>query len=323
MVFIGSCAGTFYAFDKRTGQRRWNYDIRRDGDQTSFHGNPLITDDLVIIGTDGQGVGHVYAFERATGKVRWKYVVARGVPGNYGATADVVSSGDNAYVLTIGDELICLDIRTGRLNWTFQSGFARDKFSWSRRPAVSGDRVFFGGIDGIVYALDAKTGKEVWKRDFGSRISTHLASFGNDLYLGTASGHFYRVGQKTGAVVTDFILGITPVGVPIIAGDALLVFLNSKGGDGGAEALTCLDLSLSKIRWSQKDSGGWSMTRAYLWRGDVLAGNEAGEVSAFRLNDGSRQWAHLFKGTIRSIGGSGDVLYVGTLTGTIYAYTPK
>ena len=323
MVFIGSCAGTFYAIDKQTGQKRWSYDIHKDGDQTSFHGNSLIIDDSIIIGTDGQGIGHVYAFERVTGKVLWKHSIARGVPGNYGATTDILHSGANAYVVTIGDELICLDIKTGRLNWSFQSGFARDKFSWSRRPAVIGNRLFFGGIDGILYALDTRTGKEVWKRDFGSRISTHLTGLGDDLYLGTANGHFYRVNQKIGAVLTDFVLAVTPVGVPIIAGDSVLVFLNSKGGDAGAEALACLDLSLTKIRWSQKDSGGWSLTRAYLWRGDVLAGNEAGEVLAFRLNDGSRQWAHSFKGTIRSIGGSDDTLYVGTLNGTLYAYTPQ
>ena len=323
MVFIGSCAGTFYAFDTETGHKRWSYDIHKDGNQTSFHGNSLITDDSIIVGTDGQGIGHVYAFERATGKVLWKYSIARGVPGNYGATTDIVGSGANAYVVTIGDELICLDIKTGRVKWSFQSGFARDKFSWSRRPAVIDNRIFFGGIDGVLYALDPRSGKEVWKRDFGSRISTHLTSLAGDLYLGTANGHFYRVNHKTGAVVTDFILPVTPVGVPVIAEDALLVFLNSKGGDGGAEALACLDLSLTKIRWSQKDSGGWSLTRAYLWRGDVLAGNEAGEVSAFRLNDGTRQWAHMFKGTIRSIGGSGETLYVGTLNGTIYAYSPR
>jgi outer membrane protein assembly factor BamB len=323
MVFIGSCAGTFYAFDTETGQKRWSYDIHKDGDQTSFHGDSLITDDSIIVGTDGKGIGHVYAFERATGKVLWKYSIARGVPGNYGATTDVVRSGANAYVATIGDELICLDIKTGSLKWSFQSGFARDKFSWSRRPAVIDNRIFFGGIDGVLYTLEPSTGSVVWKKDFGSRISTHLTSSGRDLYLGTANGHFYRVNQKTGAVVTDFVLPVTPVGVPIIAGEALLVFLNSKGGDGGAEALACLDLSLTKIRWSQKDTAGWSLTRAYVWRGDVLAGNEAGEVLAFRLNDGTRQWAHQFKGTIRSIGGAGETLYVGTLNGTIYAYSPQ
>jgi outer membrane protein assembly factor BamB len=80
VLLIGSCAGTFYAFDKRTGKVRWSYNIHQDADQTSFHGNPLITDQLVLIGTDKScasgGIGHVYAFDRSTGTVRWKYRTA-------------------------------------------------------------------------------------------------------------------------------------------------------------------------------------------------------------------------------------------------------
>jgi outer membrane protein assembly factor BamB len=68
-------------FDKRTGKVQWSYNIHQDGNQTSFHGNPLITDQLVLIGTDKScasgGIGHVYAFDRATGTVRWKYRTGR------------------------------------------------------------------------------------------------------------------------------------------------------------------------------------------------------------------------------------------------------
>jgi len=42
-MFIGSCAGNFYAINKTTGQLLWSYDIRRDGNQQSFHGDPLVT----------------------------------------------------------------------------------------------------------------------------------------------------------------------------------------------------------------------------------------------------------------------------------------
>ena len=42
---------------------RWSYDIHQDGNQSSFHGNPLITDQLVLIGTDKScasgGIGHL------------------------------------------------------------------------------------------------------------------------------------------------------------------------------------------------------------------------------------------------------------------------
>ena len=49
---------------KQAGKVRWSYDIRKDGNQTSFHGDALIADDLVVIVTDG-GLGHVSVFEAA------------------------------------------------------------------------------------------------------------------------------------------------------------------------------------------------------------------------------------------------------------------
>ena len=93
-MFIGSCAGNFYAINKTTGQLQWSYDIRRDGNQQSFHGDPLVTNDLILIGTDRScdpnGVGHVYAFERDSGKVRWKYR-STSVP------TDVIQLNSNVY----------------------------------------------------------------------------------------------------------------------------------------------------------------------------------------------------------------------------------
>jgi outer membrane protein assembly factor BamB len=71
LLFIGSCAGNFYALNKTTGELKWSYDIRQDGRQVSFHGNPLVINDLILIGTDKscdpEGIGHVYAFERESG----------------------------------------------------------------------------------------------------------------------------------------------------------------------------------------------------------------------------------------------------------------
>ena len=67
----------------------------------------------------------------------------------------------------------------------------------------------------------------------------------------------------------------------------------------------------------------WSVTRPYLWRSTVLAGNEEGEVKAFRLSDGVEQWTIKLKGTIRSFGSDDKVLYIGTLAGTVTAYEPR
>ncbi len=100
---------------------------------------------------------------------------------------------------------------------------------------------------------------------------------------------------------------------PTVAGD--LVYIGSCAGVYyGLEAWT------GKVRWSQGSARDWSMRQPLVLGNAVLAGSEAGELSAFRLSDGAVEWTHQFKGTIRSIGNSGSVLYVGTLNGTVYAY---
>src|SRR5947208_1668307 len=145
MLLIGSCAGTFYAFDKRNGHTLWSYNIHRDGNQTSFHGDPLVTDQLVLIGTDkscaSDAIGHVYAFDRRTGSVRWKYRTA-------GTPTDIVRIGSTIYSATFVDELIALDISDGRLLWKFATGTPNPGCALPPAPVVVGDRVFYTGLDG-------------------------------------------------------------------------------------------------------------------------------------------------------------------------------
>jgi len=118
LVVVGSCNGRIRALDKETGKVKWQYDITKDGDQRQFHGDPLITDELVVVGTDGN-IGHVYAFERYTGIVRWKYrVTERGV------ASDIVRLGDSVYAVTLGNELLSLDIKSGKARWTFHGGYS-------------------------------------------------------------------------------------------------------------------------------------------------------------------------------------------------------
>ena len=321
-MFIGSCVGTFFALDRQTGKLRWSYDIGQDGNQSSFHGSPLVVNDQIITGTDGGGIGHVYAFEIATGKVRWKYAITKGAPNSVGVPSDIVRLGHSIFGVTFGDELLSLNAETGKINWTFPSGYGSKKSMFPQSPALGGDSVFFGGMDGTVYALAAKSGEAIWKRDLGARVSTSVAVQGNALYVGTANGYIFRMNTKTGEITSQMKLETTPVGWPTLAGDSLLVYLNPNGGAGGADTLLSIDPALKQIRWHQQASSNWSLTRPFLWRSSVLAGNEKGEVKAFRLSDGAEEWSTKLKGTIRSFGSDKEVLFIGTLGGTVYAYQP-
>ena len=308
MLVVSSCNGLTRALDKRNGQVKWEYDIRKDGEQSQFHGDPLITDELLVIGTDGK-IGHVYAFERTTGLVRWKYKV-----NDRGVASDVIRLGENVYFVTLGNELVCVDLETGKVKWSFRSSYTgSDDCLTCSSPAATGGRVFFGGLDGFAYALDAQAGKLLWKRDLGAKVTTSAAIKGRDLYLGTAKRQLYSLNTESGDVLGEIEAQATPYGHLILASDSLFAFL-------GDELLGSFDLNLKKLRWSAEASKEWTSARPYLWRDLVLAGNRR-ELVVYRAADGAREWSHQFPGTVRGIGTSSDFLYVGTLNGPIFAYS--
>ena len=322
LVYIGSCVGTFFALDRQTGQVRWSYDIRQDGDQTSFHGAPIVIDDQIITGTDGTGTGFLYSFQLTSGRVRWKYRVTRPSVPSIGAPADIVSVGNDIFTSTFGDELVALDKSDGKLLWTFVSEPVNNRIKWPQSPAIAGDLVFFGAINGSVYALNARSGKEIWKQDLGSRVSTNLIVDRRDLYAGTADGYLFKLHTRTGEISSKLKLPTTPVGWPTLAKGSVLVYLNSGGGAGAAESLVSIDTDLKKIQWQVESVNNWSVTRPFIWQDSVLTGNERGEVRAYRLSDGNEDWSATFRGTVRSFGGAKDVIYIGMLSGTVYAYAP-
>jgi outer membrane protein assembly factor BamB len=206
LLIVGSCNGQIRALQKDTGRVEWTYDIHKDGHQSQFHGDPLITDDLVVVGTDGE-MGHVYAFERTTGKVRWKYRVDE-----RGVATDVIRLGSNVYAVTLADELICLDLESGRAKWTFHSQFTGESSFLTSSPAVAADCVYFGGLDGRVYALDAQSGKLIWSRELGGRVSTSVVLRARDLYMGTAKRRLWHLDAGTGEVLSDLAVEAEPIG---------------------------------------------------------------------------------------------------------------
>lgn len=320
VMFIGSCAGNFYALNKTTGEVQWSYDIGKDGKQQSFHGDPLVTNDLILIGTDRscdpEGVGHVYAFERDSGKVRWKYR-STSVP------TDIVQIGSNVFFGSFQDQWSSIDLRTGKLNWNLSTGATNPDCHMPKAPVTDGKRLFIAGLDGVVYSLDALSGRLTWKRKLTAAPATGLALKDKTLYLGTNDLHIYRVNADTGAVISELAVEAKPVGRLAFGNDSLFVFLEDASERVGY--IVSVDSKLAGVRWKQRSSPDWASERPHLWKEFVVAGNCRGELAAFRATDGAPQWNLSLKGCIRSVGSSGNMLFAGVQEGTIYAYelSPK
>jgi outer membrane protein assembly factor BamB len=95
------------------------------------------------------------------------------------------------------------------------------------------------------------------------------------------------------------------------------VLLTDKGED--VRAVVALDRSLNGLRWRVTAPDRWTTTRVFATPSTVVMGTPTGEVTAYCAADGTRAWSHTIKGTVRSIAGADDVLYVGTVEGILYA----
>jgi outer membrane protein assembly factor BamB len=298
----------FYAFDRSNGDVRWSYDTRADGGPANFHGDPLVTEELVVVGSDGVESGYLYAFDRRTGAVRWKVHEGRGV------STDVLRYAQQALAVTHAGEFIAVGLDGGEVRWRIPADAAPPEYR-AASAALVDFTAFFTAPDARIYAVDAASGKMLWRRDVGARPTTSVAHIGGSLYLGTEDQRLLRMDAHTGRLQGMVQTEGVPFGTPVTTEDSLLL-LTSSG------VLSRFDAALEKVLWSQSAATEWSSFRP-LVRGDsVLAGEESGELLSFALSDGAPQWTDLFEGAVRGLGGDDHRIYVGTLKGMTYAYLP-
>ncbi len=280
--------------------------------------------DLVLAGTDDRdpgGIGHLYAFDRHTGQVRWKAEAGRGVMG------DLVHRGSRLYVVTLSDEIRCIDLSSGRLLWTHASRAVLDtsqSIGFMTMPALVGDCVIFGGQDGVIAALDAEQGTVRWSRSVGSPIQSAVVDSGSCVYFAARDGRLVRLSARDGRDLGQMQLGARTFGPPVVTSDGVLIFVLEKGepSDEPEASLRCVQASLDSVRWMRRIPGGWTSSRPFLWRDAVLGGGDHGYLVAIRTRDGTPVWSDSLRGTIRAIGSEAQRLYVGTLGGTLFAYDP-
>ena len=67
-------------------------------------------------------------------------------------------------------------------------------------PVFKDNVIYFGGDDGNVYAVDAETGRQIWKRATNGPVPATPAIVDGTLYIGSYDGKFYALDARTGAL---------------------------------------------------------------------------------------------------------------------------
>ena len=93
-----------------------------------------------------------------------------------------MSQGDVGY-----GAVRALDPRTGELKWEFKT----TEISESGLLSTAGDVLFSGSFEGNFVALDAHTGKQLWRTSLGGRMTNSTITYLADgkQYVSVAAGH--------------------------------------------------------------------------------------------------------------------------------------
>jgi outer membrane protein assembly factor BamB len=170
-VYIGSNDGDFYAIDQETGLQKWSFHT-----DARVPSSPAISNGLAYFGSYD---GNFYAVDAATGKLQWKFQ----------------NAGERRYAAT-------------HLHGSLPvSETMPDPFDvYLSSPAVWNGAVYFGSGDGNIYALDAATGKELWRfktgddRDIHNQVGIQSSATVADgvVYFGCRDSNLYALDAVTG-----------------------------------------------------------------------------------------------------------------------------
>lgn len=320
-MFIASCAGKFLALDKSTGKVAWSYDTKADGGPFSFHGDPLLVRDLVIIPADrGCGVeGYIYAFGRNTGGLRWKLAA--------GSPATAFARADNAVIVgTRRDEWLSVNTKTGKLNWKFTDAAPDPSCDIPKPAATDGTIVAFVSHDQVVHILNAKSGAELRKVALSSPASTAPFLYKHLLYIGTADGHLRTVDPASGKTrdyqkLPEILIGRFTT-VKTGGKDHEFVLGTRINDEHKTGMMVAFADQFQHVTWERGAAGAWESEQPHLWKGWVIAGSCHGDIAAYRASDGALEWTEHVQGCIRSFGHDESTLYIGVQQGTVYAYRP-
>lgn len=189
-------------------------------------------------------------------------------------------------------------------------------------PAVAGSRVYFGGLDGHVYATNADR-MVLWPQlpdgvfKTGGPILADTKIDGNTLYVASMDGQLYSLDARSGRLRWTAYFGVPLASAPVITPDFVYQYAEGQGVHAISRADT--EPAARSAKWTVAEARGFLASDekfAYLVsdRNRVLAVNKStGEVAFSSVRKDLVAFATNTKN---------GVIYAATRDGLIFAITP-
>ena len=205
-VFIGSADKNLYCLDASSGELIFKY-----ASSDWVRACPVASETNVYFASINGDLYNIDYSDRKPKEV-WKKRI-----GDHWIYADLAMSG-NKLILNNSDLYsYCIDVKSGDVLWEFsiiksfhqEDGYRvlTDQLAgggyYQSKPTAADGKIFIGTPSRFIYAVDAETGKEIWKYEIGAAISGAPVFDNNKIYIGQQGGEddFYCLDANTGKLI--------------------------------------------------------------------------------------------------------------------------
>jgi outer membrane protein assembly factor BamB len=247
---------------------------------------PIVQGDTIFVGASD---GKFHAVSARDGAALWTYVGANRIDGRAVVADDVV------YFLDGKMNLVAINRADGSLRWStplhdesLAGKPAPDNPTFNHRtafPLVIADVIYCGSSDGGLYALDAKTGKKLWRHDAHAPIFSGVGQHGPDtLTFGTMDGSVVLLDRRTQKETFRAQTGGGVVTVPLVVGDKVVAGSRDY-------VLYGFNLADGSVAWRFSYWFSWIESTPVLHDGVIYVGaSDYSRVSAINCATGRAIW---------------------------------
>ena len=286
-LYIGAADRRVYCLDADTGKRIWDYQT-----EDWIRSAPIPVGDRVYVALIN---GTVQCLDQSGGEPK---LVWETKPGTHSVLADLVVEGDRVVATSTDLFLWCIDATDGKLLWRhslleciYRDGerIAADEVAsvagghYQSKPTAADGKVFYGTPARFIYAIDHRTGRELWRFEMGAAVSGSPTYSDGRVFVGQQGGedYFYCLDANDGHMIWRQSLGWVWSSATISDGKLFV-----PGVDG---YVSCLRAEDGAILWRYR-TGRAAHPEPPVDRGRVYFGSWDHYDYALDVEDGSVVW---------------------------------